>query len=349
MRDIVVAAVQFEPRDRDVAHNLATMRPLAAEAARQGAEMVVFHECCTTGYTFLQDLSYDELLALSEPVPAGPTVAALKQMAVDYGLAIGAGLLESSASEEHVERARIHNTYVVVDKDGNFVARHRKLHTFVSPHLSPGEGFTLFDLLGCRWGVLICYDNNLAENTRCTAMAGAEIILAPHVTGGTASPQPGRGTIDPRLWAARDCDPEPLRREFRSVKGREWVLRFLPCRAWENGVHYCFANNVGVDHDTIKPGGAMLIDACGNVLAECGALGDGIAVATLTAQSTAVSSGPRYLAARRPALYAPLVAANDGAATKPAWQRSWERADERSAADEEDGAAAAPTKRAKAA
>lgn len=213
-----------------------------------------------------------------------------------------------------------------MDAAGEIVAKHRKLHTFVSPFLRPGESFTVFDLLGCRFGILICYDNNLPENARATAMRGAEIVLAPHVTGGTASPQPGRGVIERTLWDKRAHEPERslLVDEFRGMKGREWVLRFIPCRAWENGVFYVFANHVGVDHDTIKPGGAMLFDPCGNVLAECEEpLGDGVAVATLRVDDQRVASGDRYMAARRPELYADLVAPNTGHRTEPGWKRSW--------------------------
>lgn len=45
-----------------------------------------------------------------------------------------------------------------------------------------------------------------------------------------------------------------LRREFLGPKGREWWMRWLPCRAWENGMFIVFANPVGVDYDTVKPG-----------------------------------------------------------------------------------------------
>jgi predicted amidohydrolase len=325
MRDVKVSAVQFEAHDRDKEHNLGAVRGLAQQAAERGAELVAFHECCITGYSFLQDLSLAEMLELAEAVPSGPSTRALQELARSVGVAIGAGLLERSTGADG--EPLVHNTYVVVDASGQFVAKHRKLHTFVSPHLTPGDGFCVFELLGCRWGILICYDNNLAENARCTAMAGAEIILAPHVTGGTASNQPGRGKIDAARWVARESDPVPLRAEFRSLKGREWVLRFLPCRAWENGVYYVFANNVGRDHDTIKPGGAMLLDACGNVLDECTELGDGLAVALLTEQGARCSSGARYIAARRPELYSQLVEPNPNGITRPAWQRSLEAQD----------------------
>ncbi len=54
----------------------------------------------------------------------------------------------------------------------------------------------------------------------------------------------------------------------RGPKGRGWLMRWLPARAWENGVYAVFSNAVGVDDDTIKPGLAMILDPFGEVVAE---------------------------------------------------------------------------------
>jgi ribonuclease Z len=62
-------------------------------------------------------------------------------------------------------------------------------------------------------------------------------------------------------------------------------MRWLPARAWENGVFAVFANNIGVDGDTIKPGLAMILDPHGEVLVECHALDDDVAVGLLTAEA----------------------------------------------------------------
>jgi hypothetical protein len=118
---------------------------------------------------------------------------------------------------------------------------------------------------------------------------------------------PGRGTIDRKLWDNRHRDPVPLRVEFQGPKGRGWLLRWLPARAFENGVYYVFSNAVGVDHDTIKTGGAMILDPFGEILAESQALGDDVVVGLCTPEKIELSSGRRYLRARRPDLYAKLA------------------------------------------
>ena len=102
-------------------------------------------------------------------------------------------------------------------------------------------------------------------------------------------------------------------------------MRWLPARAWENGVYAVFSNPIGVDDDTIKPGLAMILDPFGEVLAESRALGDDVVVALLTAEKIAQSSGRRYLRARRPELYGKLVEPpppGQESVTTPGWKLS---------------------------
>ncbi|MSS70208.1 MAG: nitrilase [Candidatus Latescibacteria bacterium] len=300
MRDIRIGAAQFEARDADKSYNLGRIADLTRRAVAGGAEIVAFHECCISGYTFLQTLSRREMDDIAEPVPDGPSTRRLIEIAQETGAAILAGLIE-------IDGDRLHNTCVAVSPDG-FVAKHRKLHTFISQFLTPGDTYTVFDLCGCRCGILICYDNNLPENVRITAIMGAEIIFMPHVTCGLDSVMPGRGKIDPQLWENRHRDPVRLRQEFLGPKGRAWLMRWLPTRAYENGVYAVYTNPIGVDHDTIKNGNAMILDPFGEILIESQALEDDVVVGLLTPEKIPVSSGYRYLCARRPELYEKLVA-----------------------------------------
>jgi hypothetical protein len=152
-------------------------------------------------------------------------------------------------------------------------------------------------------------------------MLGAEIIIMPHVTACLPSIMPGRGTVEPRLWENRLRDPVPLRMEFQGPKGRGWLMRWLPTRAYENGIYAVFSNPIGRDYDTIKPGLAMILDPYGEVLAESQALDDDVVVALLTADKLQHSSGRRYLKARRPELYAKLVEPQESV-TLPGWTLS---------------------------
>ena len=315
MRDIRVAAAQLEHRNNDKPYNLSRIKELTRRAVEQGAEIVSFHECAISGYTFLQHLSRAELTALAEPVPGGPSVRALEAIAREHRVVVMAGLVES-------DRERLHNCYVTVGPDG-YITKFRKLHTFINPCLSPGDSYNVIDLNGIKAGFLICYDNNLPENVRVTTMLGAEVIFMPHVTGCLPSTMPGRGTVDRRLWEDRERDPVRLRLEFQGPKGRGWLMRWLPARAWENGVYAVFSNAVGVDDDTVKPGLAMILDPFGEVLAESQALGDDVIVALLTPEKLDQSSGRRYLRARRPELYGKLVEPpppGQEPITRPGWE-----------------------------
>ncbi len=316
MREIRVAAAQFEHRDNDKEHNIGKIERLTKRAADQGAEIVSFHEGCIPGYSWIQRLSLDELLELAEPVPGGESVRRLVEIAAAQRIVVMAGLLERD------EQRRVYNTYVTVGPEG-YITKFRKLHTFINPHLTPGNSFNVIELLGCKLGFLICYDNNLPENVRMTTMLGAEIIFMPHVTGCLPSPMPGRGTVDRKLWENRRRDPVPLRMEFTGPKGRAWLMRWLPARAYENGIYAVFSNAIGFDYDTIKPGLAMIIDPFGEVLVESHQLDDDVVVGLLTPEKIELSSGRRYLRARRPELYAELVAPQESV-TRPGWKLEYQ-------------------------
>ena len=132
MRDLRVASVQMENVDGDKRANLDKIKTFASEAAAQGVEMIVFPEVCITGCWFLTKLSRQQLEALAEPVPEGPSTQALLAMAKQHRMTIGAGLVEISPEGE------MFNTYVVAMPNGE-VQRHRKLHCFMSEHMSSGS------------------------------------------------------------------------------------------------------------------------------------------------------------------------------------------------------------------
>ena len=128
---------------------------------------------------------------------------ALRELSSRHNLIIGAGLIENS------DDGRLYNSYVVVHPDGK-VNSHRKLHCFISEYMSSGDTYIVFDTdLGYKIGVLICWDNNLIENVRITALKGADILIAPHQTGGCRSRSPhAMSPIDPKLWENRKSDPD---------------------------------------------------------------------------------------------------------------------------------------------
>jgi predicted amidohydrolase len=189
------------------------------------------------------------------------------------------------------------------------LAYHRKLHCFISEHMASGSSYTVFDIpQGARVGVLICYDNNIGENCRITALRGAEILLAPHQTGGCDTPSPRcMGRIDPSLWHSRERDPRAIEAEFRGPKGREWLMHWLPARAHDNGMFLIYSNGVGLDDDEVRTGNAMILDPYGDILVETWRARDEMVVADLDPGLLALSTGRRWIKSRRPELYGPLT------------------------------------------
>lgn len=313
MDPLRIAVAQFQPKDGDKQYNLTVMENLIRRAVMAGAEVISFHEMCITAYTFTKDLSREEMLDLAENVPDGPSVQQLIALSQTYGLPILAGLVEK-------EDDRIYNTYVCVDETG-LVAKYRKLHPFISQYMAPGNEYVVFDLKGWKCGMLICYDNNVIENVRATALSGAEIIFAPHVTGCTPSAMPGRGYVDDALWQNRELDPVSLRMEFDGPKGRGWILRWLPARAYDNGVYYVFTNPIGYDGEHLKNGNSLILDPYGEVLTEVRSFDDDIALAALTRDKLTLAGGHRYRNARRPELYRDILGQEHRSETKPVWMK----------------------------
>jgi predicted amidohydrolase len=302
MRDIRVATVQFQHAPGDKTYNLGRVRHFVGEAADAGVEIVAFPEMCLTGYWHVRKLSREAFEALAEPVPDGPCSQELLRLSRENRMTIGAGLIERG------DDGRIYNSYVVAMPDGAF-AVHRKLHVFEHPDISAGDRYTVFDTPhGCRVGVLICYDCNIVENVRATALLGAEILLAPHQTGGCNSISPrGMKPVDQEIWARRKENPVAAEAELCGPKGRAWLMRWLPSRAHDNGMFLLFSNGIGPDDDEIRTGNAMILDPYGEIVAESRALGDDMVVADLDASLVATSSGRRWLRARRPELYEGLT------------------------------------------
>lgn len=316
MKNIKIASAQFENRSGDKTYNLSRIEQLTKAAAAQGAAAIAFHECSITGYTFARALSKPEMLDLAEFIPDGPSVNKLIALAKTYNIAILAGLFEKDADDN------LFKAYVCVDQTG-LIAKHRKLHPFINPHLSPGSAYTVFDLYGWKCGILICYDNNIIENVRATTLLGAQVIFMPHVTMCTPSTRPGAGFVDATLWSDKVGNYDALRTAFDGLKGREWLMKWLPARAYDNAIYAVFSNPIGMDDDQLKNGCSMILDPFGGIMAECRSLDNEFVLAELSSEALTQAGGYRYIQARRPELYKDII----GAAHESKQQVSWLKKD----------------------
>lgn len=312
MDNIKISTAQFEHKSADKAYNLAVIEKLARKASEEGSNVIAFHECSITGYTFARHLSREQMLDLAEIIPTGESVLRLIEIAKNYNIAVLAGLFEKD------ENDNLFKAYICVDKNG-LVAKFRKLHPFINPYLTAGNSYCVFELYGWKCGILICYDNNIIENVRATKLLGADIIFMPHVTMCTPSTRPGAGFVDAKLWENRENDPTSLRLEFDSMKGRAWLMKWLPARAYDNAIYAIFSNPIGMDDDQLKNGCSMIIDPFGDIIAECRSFEDSIVTATITPEKLVNAGGTRYIKARRPELYKDIIGQEHQSEQKVVW------------------------------
>lgn len=318
MNPIKISSAQFEHKNADKNYNLSVIEKLTKKAATEGSQVIAFHECSITGYTFARHLSKEQMLELAEFIPEGESIQRLTSIARENNMVVLAGLFEKDSQD------RLFKTYVCVDRNG-LVAKFRKLHPFINPHLTAGDSYCVFDLLGWKCGILICYDNNIIENVRATKLLGADIIFMPHVTMCTPSTRPGAGFVDPQLWENREADPTSLRMEFDGMKGRAWLMKWLPARAYDNAIYAIFSNPIGMDDDQLKNGCSMILDPFGDILSECRSFEDSFVTATITPEKLTMAGGTRYLKARRPDLYRDIIGQDHQPEQKVVWLHTSEK------------------------
>ena len=150
-------------------------------AAAKGAQIICLQELFTSLY-FCDVESYDNF-ELAEAIP-GPSTEALQVAAAELGVVIVASLFEKRAEGLY------HNTTAVIDADGSYLGKYRKMHIPDDPgfyekfYVTPGDlGYKVFKTRYATIGVLICWDQWYPEAARITALTGAEILFFPTAIG----------------------------------------------------------------------------------------------------------------------------------------------------------------------
>ncbi|WP_158993812.1 carbon-nitrogen hydrolase [Mucilaginibacter sp. L196] len=165
----------------DKQQNLQKAIAKVREAARKGAQVVCLQELFATLY-FCDEENYDNF-KLAEAIP-GPSTAELSKVARELNIVIIASLFEKRAAGVY------HNTAAVLDADGSYLGKYRKMHIPDDPgfyekfYFTPGDlGYKVFNTKFGRVGVLICWDQWFPEAARITALMGADILFYPTAIG----------------------------------------------------------------------------------------------------------------------------------------------------------------------
>ncbi len=205
MLDTRVAMVQMRCEVGNPDRNIAVISEFVDEARRQGVDILCFPELGVSGYN-----AGDNSTPEAEPIP-GPSSTKLEAIAVEKKQTFMAGILERDAS------GIVYNTQVAYGPSGT-IGMYRKTHvpTAEIGTLSQGSELPVFYHPKARYGLEICYDSHYPEVSTALANQGAEIIFLPHASGG----------------------------ETPEEKYERW-LRYVPARAYDNGVFVAICNQVG--------------------------------------------------------------------------------------------------------
>ena len=194
------------------------------DAAKNGAQIICLQELFTSLY-FCDVEDYDNF-KLAEAIP-GPSTDALSKVAAELNVVIIASLFEKRA------QGLYHNTTAVIDADGKYLGKYRKMHIPDDPafyekfYFTPGDlGYKMFQTKYAKLGVLICWDQWYPEAARITAMMGAEILFYPTAIG----------------WAT-DQDSATNDEQYNA-----WQT-IQRSHAVANGVHVVSVNRVGFEQD----------------------------------------------------------------------------------------------------
>jgi len=241
MKKVNIGLVQMSCSD-NVADNMQKAISGIREAAAKGAQIVCLQELFTSLY--FCDVEDHENFKLAEAIP-GPSTDTLSAVAKELGVVIIASLFEKRAAGLY------HNTTAVLDADGTYLGKYRKMHIPDDPgyyekfYFTPGDlGYKVFETKFAKIGILICWDQWYPEASRITALMGAEVLFYPTAIG----------------WDTNETDPNTNREQYNA-----WQT-IQRSHAIANGVHVVSVNRVGREADQQFWGGSFVANPFGSLL-----------------------------------------------------------------------------------
>lgn len=241
MKKVKIGLVQMSC-SADVAENINKAIEGIKKAAENGANIVCLQELFTSLY--FCDVEDHDNFNLAEAIP-GPTTMTLSAVAKEHNVVIIASLFEKRAAGLY------HNTTAVIDADGSYLGKYRKMHIPDDPgyyekfYFTPGDlGYKVFDTKFARIGVLICWDQWYPEASRITSLMGAEVLFFPTAIG----------------WDTNEKLDEANVEQYNA-----WQT-IQRSHAVANGVHVVSVNRVGREADQKFWGGSFVANPFGSLL-----------------------------------------------------------------------------------
>ncbi len=244
MSSIKVGLVQMSCTD-DASQNLDKAIAGIRVAASKGAQVVCLQELFTSLY--FCDVEDYENFKLAEPIP-GQTTDELSAVAKELGVVIIASLFEKRA------QGLYHNTTAVIDADGEYLGKYRKMHIPDDPayfekfYFTPGDlGYKVFKTKFATIGILICWDQWYPEAARLTSLMGAEVLFYPTAIGWSTAQDEATNNEQYNAW-------QTIQRSH----------------AIANGVHVVSVNRVGLEQDGAMKfwGGSFVSNPFGTLIAK---------------------------------------------------------------------------------
>ena len=197
MQTLKVGLIQMACQ-ADAQANKEKLAARIAEAAAQGARLVVLQELHNTPY-FCQTENVEHF-NLAEPIP-GPSTDFFGEVARRHHIVLVTSLFERRAAGLY------HNTAVVFESDGTIAGKYRKMHIPDDPayyekfYFTPGDlGFQPIDTSVGRLGVQVCWDQWYPEGARLMALSGADLLIYPTAIGYESSDTPDEQERQREAW-----------------------------------------------------------------------------------------------------------------------------------------------------
>ncbi len=261
MKNVSFALIQLSC-DEDQSKNTEKTFSAIRNAASMGAQVICLQELFHSVY-----FCYEEnpsFFDLAQTIP-GPLTNQLGDLAKELGVVIVASMFEKRAA------GIFHNTTAVIDADGQFLGKYRKMHIPDDPgyyekyYFTPGDlGYLVFDTQYAKIGVLICWDQWYPEAARLTALKGAEVLVYPTAIG----------------WDLEEKNNEINREQYQA-----WQT-IQRSHSVANGIPVVSVNRVGVEHGQQFWGGSFVSNAFGRVIFQASHDQEEIAIVALDVDSS---------------------------------------------------------------